>query len=152
MVEKMNRVEFIEKLRIALSGNVNSNKVEENVRFYNDYIDMEVKKGKSETQILDQIGDPRLIAKTIIEANKVAGNGSEEKEPIYDEYERRSDDTSKRRFIFPRLNALLTIAVVIMAVLLFISLFTTVISFLAPVLLPVFLFFLIYRIFQSFWR
>ena len=148
----MSRAEFIEKLRIALSGNVNINKIDETIRFYNDYIDMEVKKGKSELIVLEQLGDPRLIAKTIIEANKVAGNVSEEKEPSYDEYEDATEHSSKSRFVFPRLNALLTIVVVIMALLLLISLFTTVISFLAPVLFPIFLFFLIYRIFQSFWR
>ena len=80
----MNRIEFMEKLQRALAGGLNSRQVTENVRYYQEYIDMEIRKGKSEAEVLSGLGDPRLLAKSIIEANKRAGR-SEGTNLNYDE-------------------------------------------------------------------
>lgn len=80
----MNRIEFIEKLQRALAAGLNSSQVADNVRFYQDYIDGEIRKGKSEAEVLSMLGDPRLLAKSIIEANKHAG-ASEGTNRTYDE-------------------------------------------------------------------
>ncbi len=69
----MNRIEFIEKLQRTLAGGLGSDMVADNVRYYQDYIDGEMRKGKSEAEVLAALGDPRLLAKSIIEANKHAG-------------------------------------------------------------------------------
>ena len=69
----MNRMEFIERLQRALAGGLNSRQVRENVRYYQEYIDTEIRKGRSESEVLTSLGDPRLLAKSIIEANKRAG-------------------------------------------------------------------------------
>ena len=65
--QKMNRREFIDGLREALAGEIPSAVVEENVRFYNRYIDEETGKGRREEEIFAELGEPRLIAKTIAE-------------------------------------------------------------------------------------
>ena len=80
----MNRDEFIDKLQRTLAGGLGSYQVAENVRYYQEYIDSEVRKGKAEEEVLDMLGDPRLLAKSIIEANKRAG-ASEGVNQIYDE-------------------------------------------------------------------
>lgn len=67
------RNEFINGLRGALAGKVPANVIEDNVRYYENYIDAGLRQGKSEADILDSLGDPRLLAKTIVEANKRAG-------------------------------------------------------------------------------
>lgn len=69
----MDKAEFIEKLQHALAGGLSSSLVAENVRYYQEYIDSEIRKGKSEAEVLEMLGEPRLIAKSIIEANKRAG-------------------------------------------------------------------------------
>ena len=69
----MDRTEFTDKLQHALAGGLGSSKVAENVRYYREYIDMEIRKGRSEEEVLESLGDPRLLAKSIIEANKNAG-------------------------------------------------------------------------------
>ena len=74
----MTKFEFSEKLRKALSGRVSHVVVNENVAYYERYIDTEIKKGRSEKEVLEELGDPRLIAKTIIdtageEAKEAAG-------------------------------------------------------------------------------
>ena len=144
----MNRTEFIDKMRAALTGNVNHNKIEENIRFYHDYIDMEVKKGRDEQDVVLGMGDPRLIAKTIIEANKAAGDGSAEENTIYDEYENTERQNRNHKSQFSGLSKVFTVLAVIAGIFLVISLFTTVISFLSPILIPVILFYLIYRMIQ----
>lgn len=68
----MDRNEFISALRAALSGKVPATTVEDNVQYYEEYIEVQLRQGKSEEEILAALGDPRLLAKTIIEANKYA--------------------------------------------------------------------------------
>lgn len=65
----MTKQEFLEKLKTALSGRVNPEVVTENLRYYEDYINTEVRKGKSEEDVLGALGDPRLIARTIADTN-----------------------------------------------------------------------------------
>lgn len=70
----MNRQEFVERLRAALSGRLPSAMVADNVNYYEDYINVEIRKGRTEEDVLTMLGDPRLIAKTIIQANAGAGD------------------------------------------------------------------------------
>lgn len=69
----MNKQEFIDRLRAALNGRVSPNLVTENVNYYEDYINTEIRKGRTEEEVLETLGDPRLIARTIIETNGKGG-------------------------------------------------------------------------------
>lgn len=71
----MSKQEFLEKLRLALNGKVSADVVTENINYYEDYINTELRKGKSEEEVLASLGDPRLIARTIAETN--AGKGGQ---------------------------------------------------------------------------
>ena len=81
----MTRFEFTESLRKALSGRVNHRVVNENVAYYEHYIDAEIKKGRSEEDVLGGLGDPRLLAKTIVdttgESDRVYADEGESKDP-----------------------------------------------------------------------
>jgi len=68
----MNRYEFISVLRAALTGKVPATTVEDNIQYYEEYIEIQLRQGKREEDVLEGLGDPRLLAKTIIEANKYA--------------------------------------------------------------------------------
>lgn len=68
----MNRYEFISTLRTALTGKVPGTTVEDNIQYYEEYIEIQLRQGKDEAAVLEALGDPRLLAKTIIEANKYA--------------------------------------------------------------------------------
>lgn len=70
----MNKTEFLQKLGEALQGEVPNSIYQENMRYYDNYISQEVGSGKAEEQVIDSIGDPRLIAKTIIDSSEAAGN------------------------------------------------------------------------------
>ncbi len=69
----MNREEFITKLQHALAGGMSAGQVAEHVRYYREYIDSEIRRGKTEAEVLAQLGDPRLLARSIVDAGKRAG-------------------------------------------------------------------------------
>lgn len=71
----MNKQDFLEKLRLALNGRVSAGAVAENIRYYEDYINTEIRKGRSEEEVLSQLGDPRLIARTIVQTHGDNGPG-----------------------------------------------------------------------------
>lgn len=76
----MERQEFLQKLKEALSGQVPPAVVQENLNYYDDYIRTECQKGRSEEDVMAELGDPRLIARTIEDATPGAGEGA------YEEY------------------------------------------------------------------
>ena len=61
----MNKEEFLQTLRRDLSGDVPRDVLEENVQYYREYIDGEVRKGRLEEEVVEELGTPRLIAKNI---------------------------------------------------------------------------------------
>ena len=70
----MTQREFLDTLRKALNGQVPPSAVTENMEYYRSYISDEIKKGRSEADVLDELGDPRLIARSIIDADE-GGSG-----------------------------------------------------------------------------
>ena len=63
----MTKYEFLNDLKASLTGNVSGQVINENMQYYDEYIAGEVRKGKTEGEVLDELGDPRLIARTIID-------------------------------------------------------------------------------------
>lgn len=80
----MTREEFLRELRIALQGRISQGQVNEQLRYYENYIIEESRKGKTQQEVLAFLGNPRLIAKTIADTY---GGG------IY--YERREEKESE---------------------------------------------------------
>lgn len=72
----MDKQEFLDGLRAALQGSVSAGLVMENVNYYEDYINTEIRKGKTEAEVLSTLGDPRLIAKTIVQTQGKSEGGA----------------------------------------------------------------------------
>ena len=64
----MTKAEFLEKLRIELSSGVTPQVLQENLNYYSQYIDDEIRKGRTESEVLAELGDPWILAKTIVDA------------------------------------------------------------------------------------
>lgn len=78
----MTKQEFLIQLQKALNGKISSSSIQSHVRFYDDYISMEIRKGKTEETVLEELGDPHLLAKTIVAAGAGAQqNGPDRNEP-----------------------------------------------------------------------
>lgn len=127
----MTKQEFMEKLRLALTGKVPGNVVTENLQYYEDYINTEIRKGKSEEEVLAALGDPRLIARTIITASAQAdtvGGGE------YQEYNRsaQAQENGQRR-----MPIWLWLIMGMLIVVLIFSAVVSLLSFLWPILVPI---------------
>lgn len=69
----MDRHIFTDELGRALRGKISDAELDGHIRYYEDYIAQEVASGRSEEEILSELGDPRLIARTIADT---AGGGT----------------------------------------------------------------------------
>ncbi|HBI73952.1 MAG TPA: hypothetical protein DDY59_12285 [Lachnospiraceae bacterium] len=76
----MQKIEFLNILRQSLEGEIDPNEIEQNIRYYDQYIGN--RPAEEEEKILKELGDPRLIAKSIIEADRAA----KQKEKANDDY------------------------------------------------------------------
>ncbi|MCH5271623.1 MAG: DUF1700 domain-containing protein [Lachnospiraceae bacterium] len=140
----MSRQEFLNALQGSLTGRVNSSQIADNINYYEDYINTQVRMGKSEEEVIAGLGDPRLIAKSIIEASKHADARAESRESYggeeenvytsgYDGYHNSAYGRSQRR----GMPVWLIVLLVILAVLLAVSMIFSVFIFLAPILIPI---------------
>ena len=68
----MTKEEFLSGLRTALNSTGSYQLIEENLQFYSDYIAAETAKGRTEAEVMEELGDPRLIANSIRQAGGYA--------------------------------------------------------------------------------
>ncbi|MEG0988238.1 MAG: DUF1700 domain-containing protein [Clostridium sp.] len=92
----MKKTEFLQELEEALKGEVSSAVIQENLRYYDNYISQEAQKGRTEDEVIEEIGGPRLIAKTIIDSSDAAEDGSESANTYYSGNETGSSNESSR--------------------------------------------------------
>ena len=77
----MTKQEFLDELRLILSGEVSPEAVMDSYSYYSTYIENEMRSGKSEKQVVEELGRPSLIARSIIAAQ----SGEREVDEIYTE-------------------------------------------------------------------
>lgn len=149
----MSRQEFLQRLRDTLMGEVPGNVIEENIRYYDDYIRTEAAKGTTEESVITSIGDPRLIARTIIDATENARENSgyrsaydsyqDQKQTVYEE-----GGKAERHTHFIDMNKwywkLLAVAVTVLFFFLVASIVTGLFSILLPLMGPLLLILLIF--------
>lgn len=63
----MEKQEFLEKLQLSLNGKIPPETVTDTLRYYDEYIDTEIRSGRTGEEVMESLGDPRLIARTIAE-------------------------------------------------------------------------------------
>ena len=133
----MSREEFLTELRKALQGRVSQQTVNDNLRYYEEYILTESHKGKTEAEVIAELGNPRLLAKSIIDAE----NATAEPQKGMD-----GQDTAYEEFSFKKIKIRiwLILAAVFLFVILLIILLAQVVAFLLPVLLPVAIIFFLF--------
>ena len=64
----MTKEEFLNALGNKLSEDLSGSEIASELRYYEGYIDAEVSRGKSEEEATEQLGDPILIARNIVES------------------------------------------------------------------------------------
>ena len=142
----MTKREFLEELKEALSEQLSQNQVAEHVSYYMNYIEERKRSGSSEDEVLDMLGDPRLIARTILDTTP----GSKDNQNYF--YEQTMQDAQsevEKKGLSNKARKYLYIGIAIAVIFLSISLITTLLSFLLPILLPVILIFVVISIIRK---
>ena len=85
----MNKQEFIEGLRRSLSSINDYTFVNDTISYYENYIESQIRMGKSEAEVMKELGDPRLIAKSI-KATHVSDDEEIQQTYSQDEYEQKN--------------------------------------------------------------
>lgn len=147
----MNRYEFIERLRAALSGKVAQSSINDNIRYYEEYLDTEIRKGRSEQEVLQELGDPRLLAKTIVEANKQAGRDAGSGEDYDDTVDSGETGEKGRTSLYVNgkeysLSKWAVILFVVLAAALIIGIVGALLRVLLPIVLPLILILMVGKI------
>lgn len=148
----MTKQDFLDKLRIALSGRVNPEVVAENIDYYSDYINVEIRKGRSEEDVMQALGDPRLIAKTIAETNPIQAGV---RGGYADEEQGSSRDGQYGMPSGPRLFRIplwVWLVLVIIVAVLVVSAVFSVLSMILPVLLPILVVLFLVKLFRDWFQ
>ena len=130
----MTKNEFLSILRDSLAGNVPSDVINENISYYRDYIE---NNDKAESQVLEELGDPRLIARTIIDSFIA------EKGPMADFYTKQARDEYRgnydngyNRFSLKWYDKLLGIIIIIVVAALVLTLGAVALGIFFRIILP----------------
>ena len=147
----MDKKEFIEKLQRSLASGLSSAQVADNIRYYQDYIESEIQKGKSEEEVISNLGDPRLLAKSIIEANKHSGDNYGSNREFDDEVKDKSGSDKLAKVVSHifMLPVWLVVLIVVVILIIGIGVITSLISVFAPIIIAVLVVLLVINIFQS---
>ena len=77
----MTKQEFLDELALRLREEGAERLVAENVDYYRSYIDEEVAKGRREEEVLSELGNPALIARSILDAAGYRVDGVPDRNP-----------------------------------------------------------------------
>lgn len=138
----MTKQEFISVLQKSLGGKVSSREIAVQTDYYNEYIETQIRLGRTEADVLQELGDPRLIAKSIIAASDSA---SDEIRPGREE----ETDRRKRFFKVTGWRALLVIAVFLLCIVMIAAFVLSLIPVVLPIVIPVAVILLMIRWHQS---
>ena len=127
----MRKKKFLNGLRDALVNELSPDEVNQQLLYYERYINEEVSKGKTEEEILEMLGEPRLIAKTIL-----SSNGSM-KENTGEYYDTKDKQAKKKTENFMSINGIGGVIKLVLILLVLVFGIFTVFRLLLPVLLPV---------------
>lgn len=155
----MTKEEFLEGLKRALFSTGSQSLIEYNLDYYSSYIDGEIAKGRSMDEVMNELGDPRLIANSIkvaegysdvfvgLEDEVIDGNAGDYKENSDFEFNTKGfdkdyEESHKENGAFKIYNMngkslILPLIIVLAILVLVVVVIVAVFSFLAPVLLPI---------------
>lgn len=92
----MEKNDFLNILKQSLSGEISAASIETNIEYYDQYIGS--RSSAEEKQIIEESGDPRLIAKTIIETERMAkGKRFSDNPGRHNEYYTPDEEASEKK-------------------------------------------------------
>ena len=116
----MSKQEFLDQLRRNISSMNDYVVVNDTMAYYEDYIESQIRMGKSEQEVMAMLGDPRLIAKSILatqdaKQNLKDSNIEEEEKAAREKVFTRKGKTYRIPYLLYQIIIALVICVVIFA-------------------------------------
>lgn len=152
----MNKTQFLALLSEKLSEELPRSMVLGQVEYYDSYINSEMAKGRSEEEVMAELGDPYMIARTIIDTQ--TGEAFETQgytEDVYTEpedpaFEQDCAKEYRSQTVMRGNHSCLIAAIfIILIALVVVAVLGSVISFLWPILAPVLLILLAVSVFRD---
>ena len=122
-----------------LTGELDEHTVGKTLRYYSEYIDSEMRKGKTEQEVLEDLGSPLLIARTILDTQ---GNGTANFSQTRPEWEAKEEEKGTESHRWNKWLFLLCLLAVLF-------LLFTILRVLLPILLPVLLVLFVISLFKK---
>ena len=144
----MDRHQFISILRGALAGQLSNSQVEEHVKYYEQYISEELTKGRSEEEVFAVLGDPRLLAKTILTVGEAADSRADRSDAEWTSAEDQPQSGIYTKAKETGRKVLIVLAVCLIVIVVF-RILGGILSLVLPILLPVLLIVLVVRTFSG---
>ena len=145
----MTKREFLDKMREALSNDLAEPTVRENIEYYDVYMTDEIERGRSEEELVEEMGDPWMIARTIIDISEPEDM---KLNYVYEEegqsYNGRQDSYAGQTGFFVRGGWKLVVALLglIGVLLALVAVVGGIISLVAPILVPVLIIMFVIRL------
>lgn len=145
----MDRTEFLKIMRESLERKIPQAEIEDNLRYYREYFEQS---GRSDEEVCEELGDPRLIAQSVTKAY-LASKGAEA-EQYTQEARREYSQTHGGRVVYesgqeqdsnPFLRRIVLVLFIVCAVILIAFLLRLALVILLPLMLVVLLWKLIRR-------
>ena len=129
----MTKAEFLETLEQKLTGEVPAETIRRNLYYYDNYIESAIRDGRTEREVLEELGSPLLIARTIIDTRQ-------DENPYERVYETQEESGREEPHSFHlELNDKRSKWILIGILILILLAVFTVLRILMPILLPVLL-------------
>ena len=156
----MTKKEFLQTLQSQLQGELSQAQIAGHIHYYDEYISEAMASGKAEEEILDELGSPVFIAKTLMDTAEISGNqdfGGYDQN-VYGE-ESENDDAYNDDYFHGKMHtwnvspfvAKWVVPIVLVCLLLLVlSLLGTIAMFVARFFVPIMLVVLVIAIFKSY--
>lgn len=143
----MNKEDFLNELQECLSeGEVSNQEIYDSLAYYRGYIQDEIASGKTQEEVLKELGSPRLIARSIIDASseeeKQKGSFFEKEEVTYQDDDQQVYQDDKKNKFEVIIKRIITLVVIILAV----AAIGTIITGLIPVIVTCLVIYFILRL------
>lgn len=156
----MDQYAYIDILRETLATELSERKVREHIQYYEKYIEESIRSGKRWEDVLQELGDPRLIAKTIIDTDKISQDyfdkGASNSNNSYYEEPQSTDNNynnnNRNPYVVSWYTKLIGIIITIVVIFGVIILGTVALRLLFTIGLPIFIIYIIIRLFQNIFR
>ncbi len=77
----MSKSEFLSELKAYLRDKLPADQVSRHADYYSNYIDDEMSKGRSEAEVLAELGDPRIVGKSLVDSTRFYQNQTDGQRP-----------------------------------------------------------------------